>query len=78
MLPIFQQKIAYGENGFPWTSDICKRNVSYDKGICPVAEELHEKSFLGYEMCLHQLSNNEVDLIIKAFNKVWDNLDELN
>ena len=77
MLPIFQQKIAYGENGFPWTSDICKRNVSYDKGICPVAEELHEKSFLGYEMCLHQLSNNEVDLIIKAFNKVWDNLSEL-
>tara|TARA_Y100000739_G_scaffold229613_1_gene244988 strand:- start:3925 stop:5205 length:1281 start_codon:yes stop_codon:yes gene_type:complete len=77
MLPIFQEKIAYGNKGFPWTSDICKRDVSYSKGICPIAEELHEKSFLGYEMCLHELNNEEVDLIISAFNKVWDNLNEL-
>lgn len=77
MLPIFQEKIAYGNKGFPWTSDICKRDVSYSRGICPIAEELHEKSFLGYEMCLHELNNEEVDLIIRAFNKVWDNLNEL-
>lgn len=77
MLPIYQEKIAYGSNGFPWTSDICKREVDYSHGICPVAEELHETSFLGYEMCLHDLSIEDVNLIIKAFNKVWNNLDEL-
>lgn len=77
MLPMYQQKIAYGSNGFPWSSDICKRDVSYDKGICPVAEELHEKTFLGYEMCLHDLNDLDVNLIIAAFKKVWNNLDKL-
>ena len=76
LLPLFQNKIAYGSNGFPWQSDICKRDVNYAKGICPIAEELHDKTFLGYEMCLHQLDDeNEVDLIIEAFHKVWRNLD---
>lgn len=77
LLPMYQKKIAYGSNGFPWTSDICKRDVSYAKGICPVAEELHEKSYLGFEMCLNELQNNDVDLIITAFRKVWANLDKL-
>jgi perosamine synthetase len=77
LLPMYQKKIAYGSNGFPWTSDICKRDVSYAKGICPVAEELHEKSYLGFEMCLNELQNNDVDLIITAFRKVWTNLDKL-
>ena len=33
LLPLFQKKIAYGSKGFPWTSDICKRDVDYSKGI---------------------------------------------
>jgi dTDP-4-amino-4,6-dideoxygalactose transaminase len=71
LLPIYQNKIAYGSHGFPWTSDICKRDVSYAKGICPVAEELHDKKYLGYEMCLNELNDKDVDLIIAAFHKVW-------
>jgi perosamine synthetase len=78
LLPMYQQKIAYGSNGFPWSSDICKRDVSYAKGICPVAEELHDKSFLEYEMCLSELEDEDVDLIVAAFRKVWENLHHLN
>lgn len=74
LLPMYQKKIAYGSNGFPWTSDICKRDVDYSKGICPVAEELHASTYLGFAMCLHDLTNEDVDLIVKAFKKVWDNL----
>jgi perosamine synthetase len=77
LLPIFQKKIAYGSQGFPWTSDICKREVNYSRGICPIAEELHDRSFLGYEMCLHELSEDEVELIIEAFRKVWKNIEKL-
>jgi len=77
LLPMYQKKIAYGTNGFPWNSDICKRPIEYTKGICPVAEELHDKSFLGFEMCLHELTHEDVLLIINAFRKVWSNLDEL-
>ena len=78
MLPMYQQKIAYGSSGFPWSSDIYKGNVSYEKGICPVAEELHEKNFICYGLCTHELDDAEVDLIIKAFRKVWSNIDKLS
>ena len=71
MLPMYQKKIAYGSKGFPWTSDICRRDVSYEKGICPVAEQLHDKTYLGFEMCAHELDNKDVDLIVLAFKKVW-------
>jgi dTDP-4-amino-4,6-dideoxygalactose transaminase len=71
LLPMYQRKIAYGSKGFPWTSDICKREVSYAKGICPVAEGLHDKTFLGYEMCLNELEDGDVELIVTAFKKVW-------
>ncbi|MFH2135422.1 MAG: DegT/DnrJ/EryC1/StrS family aminotransferase [Pseudomonadota bacterium] len=77
LLPMYQQKIAYGSNGFPWSSDICRREVSYKKGICPVAEALHDTSYLGFEMCLHELSDADTDQIVNAFQKVWANLESL-
>jgi perosamine synthetase len=77
LLPMYQQKMAYGSKGFPWTSDICRRDVSYDKGICPVAEALHDATFMGYEMCVHDLADTEVDALIGAFQKVWSQLASL-
>ena len=71
LLPMYQQKIAYGSKGFPWNSDICKREVDYSKGICPVAEDLHFNRQLGLGICGLELSISDVDLIIKAFRKVW-------
>jgi len=77
LLPMYQQKIAYGSNGFPWSSDICKRDVNYKKGICPIAEDLHDKSFLGFTMCVHELDDDDINMIVAAFRKVWKQLDEL-
>jgi len=77
LLPMYQKKIAFGSKGFPWTPDNYKGSVSYQKGICPVAEELHDKSFIGMEMCLHHYSDADIDLMIEAFHKVWSNLDQL-
>ncbi len=47
LLPMYQQKMAYGTNGFPWTGGFYKGHVSYKEGICPVAEELHQKRTIG-------------------------------
>lgn len=77
LLPMYQQKMAYGSSGFPWTSDLCKRDIDYGKGICPVAEELHDATYLGFAMCLHDLSDDDADLVIAAFRKVWDNMEAL-
>jgi dTDP-4-amino-4,6-dideoxygalactose transaminase len=78
LLPMYQKKIAYGSNGFPWTLKETRQGIDYAKGICPVAETLHEKTFIGFQMCVHDLSNNDIDLIVSAFKKVWDNLDNLS
>jgi perosamine synthetase len=48
LLPMYQKKLAYGSKGFPWSSDICKRDVSYKKGICPNAETLHDSTFFRF------------------------------
>lgn len=77
LLPMYQKKMAYGSSGFPWTSDICHREVDYRKGICPVAENFHDSSFLGLAMCLNEYSDRDVDLVVVAFKKVWTQLDAL-
>jgi perosamine synthetase len=78
LLPMYQRRIAYGSRGFPWSSDICRRSVDYRKGICPVAEQLHESTYVSFEMCLPDLDDTDVDRIIEAFHKVWHHLDDLD
>jgi dTDP-4-amino-4,6-dideoxygalactose transaminase len=77
LMPMYQKKIAYGSKGFPWTSDICHRVVDYSKGICPVAEKLHDETYMGLEMCAHELNNEDIDLIVAAFHKVWREMESL-
>lgn len=77
LLPIYQEKVAFGKSGFPWTSEYCKRNIDYSKGICPNAEELNDKSFIGIGMCVYDLSLEDIKLMSMAFKKVWQNLDSL-
>lgn len=77
LLATFQRKIAYGSNGFPWTSDICHRDISYQKGICPVAESLNDDQYIGLGLCAYDFDRADLDAIINAFKKVWSSLDLL-
>ncbi len=72
LLPIFQ-KIK--KTDFPWSYN--KRKILYKKGICPVAEELNDKSYIGINLCLYEYTNKEIDAIINSFKKVWLNLKKL-
>lgn len=74
-LPMYQNKIAFGSRGFPWS--LARREVDYRVGICPVAEELQDRSYLGFQLCLSELDDAETDLVIAAFRKVWDQMDAL-
>ena len=77
LLPMYQKKVAYGRKGFPWVKEIYPGNISYEKGICPVAEDLHDRAMMGLPLCLHNYSDPETDLVIRAFHKVWNQLDVL-
>jgi perosamine synthetase len=72
LLPIFRNRIAYGTQGFPWS--LADREIAYGPGICPVAEELHERSFMGINLCMCEYPPEDVDRVVAAFRKVWDNL----
>ncbi len=72
LLPAFQQKIAFGRNGFPWTSEFSSRNIDYSKGICPTAERLNDEGVFGLLLCEYEFSSSDVDDIVGAFSKVWN------
>ena len=76
LLPIFQKKVAYGSNGFPW-STFDRRNISYTRGICPVAEHIADETYFDFAICSYDLPDEDVKLVISAFKKVWANLNEL-
>lgn len=77
LLPMYKKKIAYGTKGYPWKFSKRNKEIIYKKGMCPNAEELHEKSYFYFGICNYQLTKKDIDLIIKAFQKVWKNLDIL-
>jgi dTDP-4-amino-4,6-dideoxygalactose transaminase len=77
LIPMYQQKIAFGSKGFPWSSEFCKREISYKKGICPNAEYLNDNSYIGFGMCVYDLTLEDIKLIVNAFHKVWKNLDNI-
>lgn len=77
LLPMFRNKIAYGTKGFPWTSPYCTSDVEYEPGTCPNAERLHNETFLGINICMNELPPEDVALVVKAFHKVWSQLELL-
>ena len=70
-LPIFQEKIAMGDKGFPGSYSESRSDIDYSKGICPVAERYHDKLFLNLELAELSLDLREVAMIVEAFRKVW-------
>jgi perosamine synthetase len=77
LFPIFQQRIAYGMKGFPWSAEFYKGKVSYEKGTCPMAELLQDEKYMGIEMCKYRYEDKDIDLLIAAFRKVWEHMSAL-
>jgi len=65
--PMFQNKIAYGSNGYPFSGS----DVNYDKGICPVTERMHFSELFSHEFILPSMRKSDIDDVIAAFEKVW-------
>lgn len=77
LLPIYQTKMAYGRKGYPWAGSDYLREVSYKKGICPIAEKLHDETFINIEVCVYDYTDQDIEMMIRAFHKVWSQLDVL-
>ena len=73
LLPIFQNRMAIGSRGFPFSLS----SVEYDKGLCPVAERIHEMEFIGFEPCRYDIESEDIELLVEAIHKVYEHREEL-
>lgn len=77
LLPMFQKKIAFGKEGIPWKSNFYKKEIDYKKGICPVAEDLHDNKFVCFCCCMLDGSEKDLKKLKKIFLKVLSNISEI-
>lgn len=75
--PMYQQRTVYGSQGCPFT---CKYEgtVSYEKGICPVTERMHYNEVMLTDVCHAGISTRDLDDVVRAFEKVMENVGELD
>ena len=73
MLPVFQRRIGFGRDGFPFN----QTEQRYEKGMCPVAERLHEREILFFEPCAYLVDDNLADQLVEAVRKVHTQAGEL-
>jgi dTDP-4-amino-4,6-dideoxygalactose transaminase len=70
MEPMFQQKICFGANGYPFTANPRNHEISYAQGLCPVCERLQEKEILITNMIYPPLDESYADGFVMAVRKV--------
>jgi len=75
--PIYQKKECYPNSQFPFVSKEYPQEVSYDYGICPVAERMYKKELVITTVCQQSQKTENIDLFIKAIEKVEQNIKEL-
>ena len=76
LLPLFQEKMVYN-TGCPWSCEKYHGRVSYQKGLCPVAEKMHFEVLITHELMRPGMTEADLDDVAAAFQKVWDNKGEL-
>jgi len=76
--PIYQQRIAYGRKGCPFTCSFYVGNIKYCRGICPVAERMYYKELITTSVCHSCADKEDLNDVATAFHKVIDSMDELS
>jgi dTDP-4-amino-4,6-dideoxygalactose transaminase len=77
LMPMFQNQIAYGKLGYPFTSSLYQGKVDYRKGLCPNVERAHFERVITHEMMRPGMSKSDLDDVAAAFHKVWGALPAL-
>ena len=72
LLPFFKNKTKKGITKHYWSKINLHKN--YKKGSCPVAERLHEKTYMALPICYYEFSKKDLHKMILSFNKVWKNI----
>tara|TARA_B100000686_G_scaffold350972_1_gene448395 strand:- start:828 stop:2162 length:1335 start_codon:yes stop_codon:yes gene_type:complete len=58
-------------------NNLLNKSVDYRKGTCPIAEDMHFKKILTTDICKFPNTENEVEEMVKAIEKILKNIKEL-
>lgn len=75
--PLFRQRVLYGNKGCPFKCAYYPKKISYRKGMCKVTERMHFKELFTHELMHPYMSKRDLDDVVGAFYKVWENRKEL-
>ena len=75
--PMYQRKIAHGGKGCPWTCGHYEGSVTYERGICPVAEQMHFQELVLGDFGAPPQTTSEMDDVARGFEKVLSSLGPL-
>lgn len=75
--PVFLKKIAYGKEHCPWSCHLYNSKRNYRQGDCPVAEGLIKEKFIWFYHLNYPNTTVDMQDVIYAFKKVFENLDLL-
>ncbi|MEZ4752924.1 MAG: DegT/DnrJ/EryC1/StrS family aminotransferase [Bdellovibrionota bacterium] len=70
LLPVFQEKIAIGRDGWPFTSSERGKAMKYEKGLCPVAEKHHFEQMFYPDLIRYEIDKTDIDTFATAISKV--------
>jgi len=78
--PLFKEQVAYGDKGCPFTCRFYnggKAGLSYESGICPVAEKLCYKTALWLFDIRPPATLEDMRDVVAAFTKIIENIRQL-
>lgn len=73
---VYQKQIALGSKGFPFNYNQGVK-YNYEKGLCPVVERMYEKELFYSPIVREAVSENDIQDLVKAMQKVYENRQEL-
>ena len=75
--PVYQRKVCFGPNGFPFTANPRNANLSYARGLCPTCERLQERDLMLTAIMQPPQTEADMDLFVESCAKVLANRDTL-
>jgi len=75
--PLYQQRIAFGKDGFPFTYSGYKGKVDYQFGICPVCEQMYYHELMITDICHANIIRDDLNDMLTAIDKVCTHIEEL-
>lgn len=73
LLPVFQEKAAWAFEH----PKVDQRILNYSQGLCPVVETMHFEELFTHEFMRPGMTIRDLEDVVAAFKKVFDNIGEL-